>query len=105
MPILTLEQIQDQLLKLQFNWQLAKDILFIEIQTSTFEEAVWVISELSVVTKELAHHPDITIKNYNHLTIQTTTHEYGGLTDKDFQLAERLEGIITRIENKAIGEA
>jgi 4a-hydroxytetrahydrobiopterin dehydratase len=36
------------------------------------------------------HHPDITI-NYNRVTLALSSHDAGGLTDRDVDLAERIE--------------
>jgi len=35
------------------------------------------------------HHPDITI-SYNRVRLALTTHDEGGLTEKDFKLANRI---------------
>jgi len=39
------------------------------------------------------HHPDIFIHSWNKVKITTSTHSEGGITKKDFQLAEKIEGL------------
>lgn len=38
------------------------------------------------------HHPDICVY-YNRVVISLTTHDVGGLTDLDFELAKKIDGI------------
>ncbi len=40
----------------------------------------------------LDHHPDWT-NVYNRVEVSLTTHDKGGLTDRDFELARRMEGL------------
>ncbi len=40
------------------------------------------------------HHPDILLYSWNKVKITISTHSEGGITDKDFQLAEKIEGLI-----------
>src|SRR5687768_3931417 len=96
MAILTGEQIEKALAKLEFNWQVENKSLVIEAEAKDFAEAVWVIDEVAKAAEELNHHPDIELKNYNKLKITTTTHDADGLTDKDLALAEKVDAIIAR---------
>ncbi|MBT9311102.1 4a-hydroxytetrahydrobiopterin dehydratase [Leptothoe kymatousa] len=57
--------------------------------TRTFEDfvaAVEFVNSLVDPAETLAHHPDITI-NYNQVSLEVTTHDAGGLTELDFELA------------------
>ncbi|MEM6255644.1 MAG: 4a-hydroxytetrahydrobiopterin dehydratase [Cyanobacteria bacterium P01_D01_bin.156] len=57
--------------------------------TRTFEnfvEAIDFVNSLVDPAEKLAHHPDITV-NYNQVSLELTTHDAGGLTELDFQLA------------------
>ena len=40
----------------------------------------------------MGHHPDLEI-SWNTVTVSITTHSEGGLTDNDFQLAQRIEAV------------
>jgi 4a-hydroxytetrahydrobiopterin dehydratase len=37
------------------------------------------------------HHPDMLIQ-YRQVTLTLTSHDAGGLTDRDFRLARRIDG-------------
>ncbi|MFM7713482.1 MAG: 4a-hydroxytetrahydrobiopterin dehydratase, partial [Microcystis sp.] len=43
--------------------------------------------------ESLGHHPDITI-NYNRVTLSLTTHDVGGLSNLDFDLAQQIDRLI-----------
>ena len=59
-----------------------------------FIQAVKFVNKLVEPAEALGHHPDITI-SYNKVTIHLTTHDAGGITQKDFDLAQE----ITKIAN------
>ena len=49
------------------------------------------INELATIAKEINHHPDIELSEYKKLKITSTTHKTGTLTNRDIELALRLE--------------
>jgi 4a-hydroxytetrahydrobiopterin dehydratase len=51
-----------------------------------FIQAVEFVNKLVEPAESAGHHPDIEI-SYNKVKIQLTTHDAGGLTTKDFELA------------------
>ncbi len=57
-----------------------------------FIEAIAFVNQLVQPAEAAGHHPDIEI-SYNRVTISLTTHDSGGLTEKDFDLAEVIAGL------------
>lgn len=57
-----------------------------------FVAAVAFVDRLAVLAEEAGHHPDIDIR-YNRVRIGLTTHDEGGITEKDTGLAARLDGV------------
>lgn len=60
--------------------------------TRTFKDfvaAIDFVNRLVEPAETAGHHPDIAI-SYNRVTISLTTHDAGGLTEKDFALAQAL---------------
>ena len=45
---------------------------------------------IAEIAEQMDHHPDITI-NYTRITFSCSTHDQGGMTEKDFKLAEKIE--------------
>ncbi|GAB3680848.1 4a-hydroxytetrahydrobiopterin dehydratase [Actinocorallia lasiicapitis] len=54
-----------------------------------FAEAMTFVNRVAAVAEEANHHPDIHIV-WNKVTLTLSTHDTGGLTDKDHDLARRL---------------
>ena len=59
-----------------------------------FVSAIDFVNKLVEPAEKAGHHPDITI-SYNKVTINLTTHDAGGITQKDFDLAQ----IISQLAN------
>ncbi|MEL7036741.1 MAG: 4a-hydroxytetrahydrobiopterin dehydratase [Cyanobacteria bacterium J06592_8] len=60
---------------------------------NNFIESINFINCLVEPAEKLGHHPDLTV-SYNQVKISLTTHDQGGLTDLDFQLAETISQLI-----------
>jgi len=71
-------------------WARMGDSLTKTFTFRTFPEGIGFVDRIALVAEELAHHPDITI-NYNRVTLALSTHDEGGITEKDVALAERIE--------------
>jgi 4a-hydroxytetrahydrobiopterin dehydratase len=66
----------------------------------TFPAAIGVVDQVATVAEELDHHPDIDIR-WRTLTFACATHSAGGVTDKDFELARRIDEILAPTERPA----
>ena len=64
---------------------------------ANFKDALTFVNKVGELAEQSNHHPDITI-NYNKVTLSVTTHDSGGLTSKDFDLAGHVEKI-GKVEN------
>lgn len=64
-------------------------------RTLTFKDfiaAIDFVNKLVQPAEDAGHHPDIAI-SYNKVTISLTTHDAGGLTEKDFALAKEISSL------------
>jgi 4a-hydroxytetrahydrobiopterin dehydratase len=64
-----------------------------EFQFKDFAEALSFVNKVGAEAEKMDHHPDIFIHSWNKVKITISTHSEGGVTKKDFQLAEIIEGI------------
>lgn len=64
---------------------IAKNFIF-----KDFIEAFGFISRVALISEQLTHHPDWS-GVYNKVTLKLSTHDVGGITDKDFDFALRVE--------------
>ncbi len=58
-----------------------------------FNRSVQFVNDVARLAEEIDHHPDILIK-YETVTLSLTTHDEGGLTRRDFDLASKIDGLI-----------
>ena len=76
-------------------WSLTPDgkAVVKEYVLKDFMEAVSLIQRLAPLAESADHHPDLRLSRYRRLEVLLTTHDAGGLTDKDFALAARIEAL------------
>ncbi|MDJ0743598.1 MAG: 4a-hydroxytetrahydrobiopterin dehydratase [Xenococcaceae cyanobacterium MO_167.B27] len=86
--VLTQTQISEKI-KILSDWTLNGKEITRTFQFSDFIAAIDFVNKLVEPAEAAGHHPDIDI-SYNKVTISLTTHDAGGLTDKDFALAETI---------------
>ncbi|MGF1566727.1 MAG: 4a-hydroxytetrahydrobiopterin dehydratase [Nodosilinea sp.] len=67
-------------------WSLQGTSLVTMCQFEDFVDTVAFVDQLVAPAEALGHHPDLAIA-YNQLTISLTTHDAGGVTELDFNLA------------------
>ncbi|RZM82873.1 4a-hydroxytetrahydrobiopterin dehydratase [Leptolyngbya iicbica] len=59
-----------------------------------FPSAIAFVNKLVEPAETAGHHPDLSI-SYNKVTIALSTHDAGGLTQKDFDLAATIDKLAT----------
>ena len=59
-------------------------------QFRDFSTAIEFVNALARLAERAAHHPDIDIR-WNKVTLTLTTHDEGGLTEKDFDLDTQID--------------
>ena len=81
-------EIADRLASLP-GWSLAGGKLRREFLFRDFSEAFGFMARVALVAEKLDHHPDWS-NVWNRVTVELWTHDAGGLTELDFQLAEAM---------------
>lgn len=89
--LLTDAEIQAQVSRLS-GWTVAGSKLQITRKFKDFIAAMDFVNKLVEPAEASGHHPDIEI-SYNKVNIYLTTHDAGGLTQKDFDMAEKISQI------------
>lgn len=74
-------------------WEYKADALHTSFQFENFKEAFSVMVRIAFEAEAQQHHPEWT-NVYNELQISLSTHDAGGVTEKDFRLAQSIENII-----------
>ena len=71
------------------NWSLTGDLISRRFRFADFAEAIRFVNRVAKAAESANHHPDITIK-YDKVRLALTTHDEGGLTMRDFNMASRI---------------
>jgi 4a-hydroxytetrahydrobiopterin dehydratase len=58
-----------------------------------FPAAIIFVNAVAKPAEKANHHPDIDIR-WNKVTLVLTTHDAGGLTEKDFALAKKFDALM-----------
>jgi 4a-hydroxytetrahydrobiopterin dehydratase len=74
-------------------WMKEGDQIAKQFQFKDFAEALAFVNKVGAEAEKMDHHPDIFIHSWNKVKITISTHSEGGITKKDFQLAEKIEGV------------
>lgn len=62
---------------------------------ASFAEALAFMVEIGTYCEKVDHHPDWS-NSYDRVAVTLTTHDAGGVTDKDRQLARRMDAVFGR---------
>jgi 4a-hydroxytetrahydrobiopterin dehydratase len=86
-PRLDTEQVRERLAALP-GWQLSDDGLAItrRFKFANFQQAFAFMTHVALAAERADHHPEWS-NVYNRVEIRLTTHDAGGLTERDFALA------------------
>jgi 4a-hydroxytetrahydrobiopterin dehydratase len=60
---------------------------------SDFAEAISFVDKVAEVSEEANHHPDILLHGWNKVRLAVSNHSAGGLTEADFNLARKVDGL------------
>lgn len=89
--LLSTAEIQTQLGQLP-NWVHQGNQIQLTRKFKDFIEAIAFVNRLVEPAEAAGHHPDIQI-SYNTVIVSLTTHDAGGLTLKDFEMANQISSI------------
>jgi 4a-hydroxytetrahydrobiopterin dehydratase len=89
MAKLSAEQIAEKLKALP-GWEYENNAISKMFKFKEFMSGIEFVNKVAEIAEGADHHPDIAI-NYTRVTFTCSTHSDGGVTDKDFKLAENIE--------------
>jgi len=89
MAVLSEEQVRVQLSSLP-GWEVHGKAIRKQYTFGSFTEAIRFVNRVAEAAERADHHPDILVQ-YNRVTLTLSTHSEGGVTEKDLNLARRIE--------------
>ena len=82
----------DQKIQTVPQWQQSEQTITRTFKFKNFVEAIAFVDKLVEPAEAAGHHPDLSI-SYNKVVVSLTSHDAGGLTEKDFSLAQTISDI------------
>jgi 4a-hydroxytetrahydrobiopterin dehydratase len=94
MPALTSKQVSLRLKAIP-NWSKRAQTILRTFKFEGFLKSIDFVNRIARKAERINHHPDIDIR-FNKVTLKLTTHDEGGITEKDFSLAQRCDEVLTK---------
>jgi len=91
MPTLSPDAAQSRLAQLP-GWQIESGELVRTFEFKDFAAALRFVNRVGELAEKAGHHPDIDIR-YNRVRLALVSHDAGGLTGKDFDLATQVQNL------------
>lgn len=73
-------------------WDRHGDRITKTVTLADFRAAMAFVNQVAEVAEQLNHHPDISI-SWNRVDLSVSTHDSGGLTALDFELARAVDSL------------
>ncbi len=89
MPALSAAEVASHLTRVP-DWKVENGELVRTFQFEDFRASMRFVNEVAGLAEAATHHPDIDIR-YNRVRLALVTHDAGGLTAKDFDLAAQVD--------------
>ena len=94
MPALTAKQVSLHL-KAVPDWSKRARTILRTFEFKGFLEGIDFVNRVARKAQKANHHPDIDI-HFNKVTLKLTTHDEGGITEKDFSLARQCDEVFSK---------
>jgi 4a-hydroxytetrahydrobiopterin dehydratase len=78
---------------LDVNWEREGDEIVRDWKFEDFAEAIAFVNRVAEAAEEANHHPDILVHGWNKVRLSLTNHSAGGVTDSDFEMAKKFDGL------------
>jgi 4a-hydroxytetrahydrobiopterin dehydratase len=75
------------------DWDYENNAIHTTFEFDNFKDTFSVMTRIAFEVEKLNHHPEWT-NVYNTLSISLSTHDAGGVTEKDFELAKIIDQLI-----------
>lgn len=92
--VYTEEEVKTKLAESLPNWFLENGWIRRKFKTSGWKATLMVVNTVGHLAEAAWHHPDLTV-SYAFVIVKLCTHEAKGITDKDFELASKIEQVIS----------
>lgn len=74
-------------------WDLEKKSIVRVVEFDEFMDGIDFVDAVAEIAEEAGHHPDMDIR-WCTVTVTLTTHDAGGLTESDFDVARKIDTLL-----------
>jgi 4a-hydroxytetrahydrobiopterin dehydratase len=78
-------------------WEVEDSYISRTFEFETFMDGIDFVNRVAEIAEEEDHHPDMDVR-YGWVDVSLTSEEEGGLTEKDFQVAQRIDALVATSE-------
>lgn len=89
---MTLPDIETELKNLD-GWELKNEKLHRQLKFKNFVQAWGFMTQVAILAEQMDHHPEW-FNVYSRVTIDLTTHEAGGISERDFDLSKKINKVL-----------
>jgi 4a-hydroxytetrahydrobiopterin dehydratase len=75
------------------DWKIESAALSRQFDFENFYETVAFVNAIAWIANQADHHPDLAV-SYNKCVVSFSTHSVGGLSEKDFECAQQVDGLL-----------
>ena len=86
-------EVEDRLGRELPSWRLENGHIARTYRTANWKGALMVVNAVGHLAEAAWHHPDMLV-SYNSIHVRLTNHAAKGITDKDFELARKIEEVV-----------
>lgn len=90
------DEVEEKLEELQI-WSFYSDKLTTRVEFDNYRDAVFFANSVFSIAEEEFHHPEVKVE-YGAVEIDLWSHEEDGVTEKDLEMAERIERKVGNID-------
>jgi len=90
------KEIEERMKEINSTWMIENDFISKEFLFKDFVQAFAFMTAVAAIAEKQQHHPNWE-NVYNKVHISLSTHNAGGVTEKDFQLAKEVDTVINHL--------
>ena len=75
------------------NWQESDRSLQKTFKAKNFTDLMEKLNRVALVAEAMQHHPDFEVFSYNNVKFRLSTHDSSAITEKDYELAKKIDAI------------
>lgn len=99
LKVYTPQEVQERLTKELPEWSYQDGYLIRNVSNKDWKETVLLFGAIAYISEAHWHHPDMEV-SFKNLKVKLTTHEFGGITERDFDLAKEIEKTLSMRRKK-----